>query len=91
MKDKVRSPAHDMVSLSVIVCICTLSISFGAQAQDSFPKLTPELFDKLNVDLETTWPHDPAVPELPPMPTTDNPPPPVKLPKRIEVADDPEE
>ncbi len=44
-----------------------------AQAKDKFPKITPELMDKLNKDLDTTWPHDPAVPELPPMPVTDNP------------------
>jgi hypothetical protein len=50
-----------------------LSISFGAQAQDSFPKLTPELMDGLNANLDTTWPTDPVVPELPPMPVTDDP------------------
>ena len=73
MQNKVRSLACDMASLPIIVGICVLSISFGAQAQDSFPKITPELYDKLNKDLDTTWPHDPAVPELPPMPVTDDP------------------
>ncbi len=68
-----RSLARDTASLSIILCICTLSISFGARAEDSFPKITPELYDKLNANLETTWPHDPAVPELPPMPVADNP------------------
>ncbi len=40
---------------------------------ESFPKITPELFDQLNANLDTTWPHDPAVPDLPPMPETDDP------------------
>jgi len=40
---------------------------------DQFPKITPELYDELNANLETTWPNDPAVPELPAMPVTDNP------------------
>jgi 2-hydroxychromene-2-carboxylate isomerase len=43
------------------------------QAKGEFPRLTPELMDELNKDIDTTWPHDPAVPELPPMPVTDNP------------------
>jgi 2-hydroxychromene-2-carboxylate isomerase len=50
-----------------------LFASFGAQAKDEFPKLTPELMDRLNASLDTTWPHDPAVPDLPPMPVTDDP------------------
>ena len=50
-----------------------LVASFGAQAADEFPKLTPELMDKLNASMDTDWPHDPAVPDLPPMPVTDNP------------------
>jgi hypothetical protein len=41
--------------------------------QDKFPKITPELMDKMNASIDTTWPHDPAVPELPPMPVTDDP------------------
>jgi len=53
-------------------------VSFGAQAQaqaqDTFP-VTAELIDSLNSP-DATWPHDPAVPELPPLPTTDDPPPP---------------
>jgi 2-hydroxychromene-2-carboxylate isomerase len=49
-----------------------LAGSLGAQAQE-FPKITPELYDKLMYDLEVDWPKDPAVPELPPMPTTDDP------------------
>ncbi len=46
---------------------------FGAQAQDEFPKITPELYDGLNKSMDTTWPHDPAVPDLPSMPVTDDP------------------
>ncbi|MCK5365004.1 MAG: DsbA family protein, partial [Gammaproteobacteria bacterium] len=45
----------------------------GAQAQDPFP-VTPELLDSLTGP-DATWPHDPAVPDLPPLPVTDDPPP----------------
>ena len=41
--------------------------------KNPFPKLTPELYDDLNKNPDTTWPHDPAVPELPPLPVTDEP------------------
>lgn len=37
------------------------------------PFLTPELMDRLS-DMDATWPHDPAVPKLPPLPATDDPP-----------------
>ncbi len=37
---------------------------------DDITKVTPELLDKMG-DPDATWPHDPAVPELPPIPTTD--------------------
>ena len=47
--------------------------SASAQAEEAFPKITPELMDSLNESLETTWPNDPVVPDLPPMPVTDNP------------------
>jgi len=47
--------------------------ALAAQAKEPFPKLTPELYDQLNKNLDTTWPHDPAVPDLPPMPVTDDP------------------
>jgi len=40
---------------------------------DTTAKITPELYDKLNANLDTTWPNDPAVPDLPPMPVTDDP------------------
>jgi len=50
-----------------------LNASFGAQAEGAFPKLTPELYGELNANLDTTWPHDPVVPELPLMPVTDDP------------------
>ena len=26
----------------------------------TFPKITPELYDELNANLDTTWPEDPA-------------------------------
>jgi 2-hydroxychromene-2-carboxylate isomerase len=60
---------------ATVICASAVLILVApfATAQDSFPKLTPELYDKLNKDLDTTWPHDPAVPELPPMPVTDDP------------------
>jgi 2-hydroxychromene-2-carboxylate isomerase len=62
----------------IVVAIMTafLLASFGAQAEDKFPKITPELYDKLNaVDsgMDMDWPHDPAVPDMPPMPVTDDP------------------
>ncbi len=60
------------VSGALVMSIMLLA-SFGAQAEDAFPKLTPELMDKLNASLDTDWPHDPAVPKLPPMPVTDDP------------------
>ena len=50
-----------------------LFAALGAQADEPFPNLTPELMGKLNANLDMDWPHDPAVPELPPMPVTDNP------------------
>ena len=40
-----------------------------------FP-LTPEFYDANLQDADATWPKDPAVPELPPLPTTDDPDPP---------------
>ncbi len=51
-----------------------LFASIGVQAQDSFP-VTPELIDSLTGP-DATWPDDPAVPDLPPLPATDDPPPP---------------
>lgn len=38
--------------------------------KDKIAKVTPELLDKMG-ETDATWPHDPAVPELPPMPATD--------------------
>jgi 2-hydroxychromene-2-carboxylate isomerase len=49
-----------------------LFASFGAQAEDAFP-VTPELIDSI-AGLDATWPKDPAVPDLPPLPSTDDPP-----------------
>ncbi len=48
-----------------------LIASFGVQAQDPFP-VTPELLDSLTSP-DATWPQDPAVPDLPPLPVTDDP------------------
>ncbi len=64
-----KRTTHGALALGFLIL---LFAGFGAQAQD-FPKITPELYDKLNANLDTTWPHDPAVPELPPMPVTDDP------------------
>ena len=61
------------ISNCIFSMFILLALYLGAQAADEFPKLTPELMDKLNANLDTTWPHDPAVPELPPMPVTDDP------------------
>ena len=38
--------------------------------KDEITKVTPELLDRMS-ETDATWPHDPAVPELPPMPATD--------------------
>jgi hypothetical protein len=46
--------------------------SLGAQAQSPFP-ITPKLIDSLN-SKDATWPKDPAVPDLPPLSATDDPP-----------------
>jgi 2-hydroxychromene-2-carboxylate isomerase len=51
-----------------------LFASSEAVAKDAFPKLTAELLDSL-AGPDATWPHDPAVPDLPPLPVTDDPPP----------------
>ena len=67
-----KSTIPTMRKLTGLLAGCLVMISFGAQAQE-FPKLTPELYDELNKSLDTTWPHDPAVPDLPPMPVTDDP------------------
>ena len=69
----ILAPRHSCGTLVALVTCLMLIASFGAQAEDSFPKITPELYDKLNASIDTTWPHDPAVPDLPPMPVTDDP------------------
>jgi len=40
--------------------------------QDPFP-LTAEYYEKNLRSHDATWPHDPAVPDLPPLPVTDDP------------------
>jgi len=67
-----RKQMKVLIKSAVLVAV-VLFASFGAQAKEEFTYQTPELMDKLNTSLDTTWPHDPAVPELPPMPVTDNP------------------
>jgi 2-hydroxychromene-2-carboxylate isomerase len=49
-----------------------LTASFGAMAQEPFP-ITPELIDSLN-EPNAEWPDDPAVPNLPPLPSGGDPP-----------------
>ena len=39
---------------------------------DSALQITPELLDSIH-EPNATWPHDPAVPDLPPLPVTDDP------------------
>jgi 2-hydroxychromene-2-carboxylate isomerase len=51
-----------------------LFASFDAQAKDPFP-ITPGLIDSLTGP-DAEWPQDPAVPDLPPLPDADDPPPP---------------
>ena len=65
--------SHVCFARAIAIAALMVGCSFGAQAEDSFPTLTPELYDKLNASLDTTWPDDPAVPDLPPMPVTDDP------------------
>ena len=62
-----------LASVSGILTALLFVGPLTAQAEDAFPRLTPELMDELNANLETDWPHDPAVPDLPPMPVTDDP------------------
>jgi len=59
------------ISRGIASMIFILALSLGAQAQDTFP-VTPELLDSRHA-LDATWPHDPAVPDLPPLPVTDDP------------------
>jgi 2-hydroxychromene-2-carboxylate isomerase len=59
--------------LTALLAGCLAMMSFGAQAEDAFPKITPELLDSLTGP-DATWPNDPAVPDLPPLPVTDDPP-----------------
>jgi 2-hydroxychromene-2-carboxylate isomerase len=59
-------------SIAVLVAAFSVGLPLAATAQE-FPKLTPQLMDELNSGLDTSWPDDPAVPDLPPMPVTDDP------------------
>jgi 2-hydroxychromene-2-carboxylate isomerase len=64
-----KGTAHGAAALGLL-----LFVAFGAQAKDPFP-VTPELIDSI-AGPDATWPKDPAVPDLPPLPDTDDPPPP---------------
>jgi len=57
----------------VLISTLLMCLSFSVQAQDPFP-ITPEYYDKNLLDPDATWPRDPAVPDLPPLPDTDDPP-----------------
>ena len=59
---------------AVLAFLMLLFVAFGAQAKGPLV-ITPELRDSLNGP-DATWPDDPAVPDLPPLPATDDPPPP---------------
>ena len=65
---------HPIRAGAALLAGLVLVLPVATHAQEKFPKITPELMDELNVNLDTTWPTDPAVPDLPPMPTTDDPP-----------------
>ena len=65
-------PSRVMGAVALLT-VLVLTAPLGAQEKSPFP-VTPELLDKLN-NKDATWPHDPAVPELPPLPATDDPPP----------------
>lgn len=71
---KIFRPAEFRFDVLVLLIVLFVSLPFQVGAKD-FPAITPELLDELN-DPDATWPHDPAVPELPPLPDTDDPPPP---------------
>jgi len=50
-----------------------LTVPFAAQAEEKNPfPVTPEFLDKQKGH-DGTWPNDPAVPKLPPLPVTDDP------------------
>jgi 2-hydroxychromene-2-carboxylate isomerase len=63
-------------ALGALLTGLLLIASFGAQAKDLVPDwapVTPEMLDSLN-DKDATWPKDPAVPDLPPLADTADPP-----------------
>jgi 2-hydroxychromene-2-carboxylate isomerase len=67
-----KKKAHRGELLVPLFAVLMVIASFGAQAQDPFP-VTPELIDSLN-DPDAEWPDDPAVPNLPPLPSGGDPP-----------------
>jgi 2-hydroxychromene-2-carboxylate isomerase len=64
-----------VAGLMIATLFGALVFTGSAEAEDQFPKLTPELADSLN-NPDATWPVDPAVPDLPPLAKTDEPVPP---------------
>jgi len=69
----VLRPRQILPVLVALLAGLMIFTSANAQAEEAFPKITPELMDSLNESMDTTWPNDPVVPDLPPMPVTDNP------------------
>jgi 2-hydroxychromene-2-carboxylate isomerase len=65
-----------LVSLSLLTGLM-LFASASALAKDTSPfPMTPEFHDSIKA-ADATWPDDPAVPDLPPLPATDDPPIPI--------------
>jgi 2-hydroxychromene-2-carboxylate isomerase len=61
--------------IGALAAALMLGGTLGAQAQTVSPPfpVTPELIDSLDAE-DATWPDDPAVPDLPPLSDTDDPP-----------------
>ncbi|QEY31003.1 hypothetical protein EVJ50_00770 [Synechococcus sp. RSCCF101] len=64
--------SRSLRKLAALCAMASLGLPAAVSAED-FPRITPQLMDRLNTGLDTTWPKDPAVPDLPPMPVTDDP------------------
>jgi 2-hydroxychromene-2-carboxylate isomerase len=62
-----------MVACPIAMALLTAPV--GAQDKSPFP-ITPEYYDANLNSEDSTWPKDPAVPDLPPVPDTDDPKPP---------------
>ena len=54
-----RTRCTTFVGVLAVLLLAAPFVSVSALAQEKpFPKITPELYDKLNANLDTTWPHD---------------------------------